>query len=127
MGEFADRLDHPPNGFWAARRGGRVVGTVAIDGEDLGEGIAHLRWFIVEEGERGSGLGRRLLGEALRFCDAGGFAATRLWTFRGLDAARRLYEGAGFRLVEERPGRQWGEEVMEQLFERPAPAPGGRS
>ncbi len=43
-----------------------------------------------------------------------------LWTFRGLDAARRLYEANGFALVEEQPGRQWGEEVIEQRFVRTA-------
>ena len=41
----------------------------------------------------------------------------RLWTFAGLDAARRLYERAGFRLAEERRGTQWGIEVTEQRFE----------
>ena len=121
LAEFADRLDRPGNGFWAACRGERIVGTIAIDGEDLGAGTAHLRWFIVAEEERGSGLGRRLLDEAIGFSDAQGLAGIRLWTFRGLDAARRLYEAAGFRLEEERPGRQWGEEVVEQCFHRPRP------
>jgi len=74
----------------------------------------------VEEGKRGGGLARRLLAEALAFRDGQGFAATRLWTFRGLDAARRLHEEAGFRLIDERPGRQWGGDVMEQIFERPS-------
>jgi hypothetical protein len=39
-----------------------------------------------------------------------------LWTFQGLDAARRLYEKHGFRLAEEREGSQWGERVLEQRF-----------
>lgn len=95
LADFADRLDSPGNGSWCARWGDRVVGTIAIDGEDLGGGVAHLRWFVVEEGKRGGGLARRLLAEALAFRDGRGFAATRLWTFRGLDAARRLHEEGG--------------------------------
>ncbi len=67
---------------------------------------------------RGTGVGRQLLSAALAFCDERGFAATHLWTFRGLDAARRLYEDNGFALAEERPGNQWGKKVMEQRFVR---------
>jgi GNAT superfamily N-acetyltransferase len=94
---------------------------VAIDGEDLGPGIAHPRWFIVADEVRGHGVGRELLDAAVRFSDRHGFQQIQLWTFRGLDAARRLYEAQGFELVEERPGRQWGPEVMEQHFMRPRP------
>ena len=94
---------------------------VAIDGEDLGPGIAHLRWFIVDAEIRGRGVGRELLAAALQFSDERDVLETRLWTFNGLDAARHLYEATGFRLAEERPGRQWGAEVMEQRFVRTAP------
>jgi GNAT superfamily N-acetyltransferase len=118
LAEFAGRLEQPCNRFWRATQDGRVVGTIAIDGEDLGPGVAHLRWFIVQDGLRGAGLGRRLLGEAVAFCEAQAMPEIHLWTFRGLEAARRLYDAAGFRLAEERPGRQWGEEVMEQRMVR---------
>ncbi|CAO3361406.1 GNAT family N-acetyltransferase [Azospirillum melinis] len=124
LAEFLPRLDRPCNAVWTALDGDRIVGTIAIDGEDLsGDApaprIAHLRWFIVEDGRRGGGVGRRLLDEALAFADRTGFAETRLWTFRGLDAARRLYEAAGFVLAAESPGSQWGTEVTEQSFVRP--------
>lgn len=119
LAEFAGRLKHPVNGIWCALHAGSIVGTIAIDGEDMGAGIAHLRWFIVEDSLRGGGLGRRLLREALAFCDRHGFTETRLFTFRGLDAARTLYEAHGFRLAREWNGRQWGAEVMEQEFIRP--------
>ncbi len=44
----------------------------------------------------------------------------RVWlsTFEGLDPARWLYEGHGFRLVETHLGGQWGHQVREQTFER---------
>lgn len=120
LAEFAGRLDNPRNGLWVAACSGIVVGTVAIDGEDMAPDTAHLRWFIVEDGLRGGGIGRRLLAEAIGFCDRQNFSDIQLWTFRGLDAARRLYEAHGFALVEELPGRQWGEEVIEQRFVRKA-------
>lgn len=122
LGEFTSRLEPEGNGLWTAWQAGQIVGSVAIDGEDLGGGLAHLRWFIVDDGLRGAGIGRRLLDEALAFCDRREFSATQLWTFRGLDAARRLYEACGFELTEERVGKQWGAEVVEQRFVRPRDA-----
>jgi GNAT superfamily N-acetyltransferase len=119
LAEFANRLDRPQNALWAATRGETLVGAVAIDGEDLGGNRAHLRWFIVADGLRGEGLGRRLLAAALAFADERAFSETELWTFRGLDAARKLYENTGFVCVEERLGDRWGREVWEQRFVRP--------
>ncbi|SFE07246.1 MarR family winged helix-turn-helix transcriptional regulator [Paracidovorax konjaci] len=128
LAEFCGRLAPrspalpAPNGLWTAEVGGRTVGSVAIDGEDLAPGVAHLRWFIVDDGVRGGGVGRRLLASALAFVDAQStFSETHLWTFSGLQAARRLYEAHGFACVEERPGSQWGREVMEQRFVRRRP------
>lgn len=121
LAEFSDRLNRPLNQLWTALRDGRIVGTVAIDGEDLGGGGAHLRWFIVADDTRGTGIGKRLLSAATGFCERLGFRETQLWTFRGLDAARRLYEADGFILEEERSGRQWGKEMLEQRFVRRKP------
>ncbi|MFZ6639101.1 bifunctional helix-turn-helix transcriptional regulator/GNAT family N-acetyltransferase [Undibacterium sp. TC4M20W] len=118
MAGFIGRLDTPCNQLWSAVSEGKVVATIAIDGEDLGDNIAHLRWFIVDDELRGSGMGRRLLSAAVSFCEQQQFSEIQLWTFKGLDAARRLYEQAGFIMLEELPGRQWGEEVIEQRFAR---------
>lgn len=121
LAEFMGRLDAPANGFWSALHEGEIAGTIAIDGEDLGPGVAHLRWFIVGDGARGTGLGAALLDAALGFCDEAGIREIRLWTFAGLDAARRLYESRGFRLIEEQPGETWGTRVTEQQFVREKP------
>jgi len=118
LAEFAGRLDRPCNAIWYALRDGEIVGSVAIDGEDLGGGFAHLRWFIVEDGLQGLGVGRRLLTAAMAFVDEQAFPETHLWTFAGLNAARHLYEAQGFACVEERQGSQWGSEVLEQRFVR---------
>jgi len=119
LAAFCNRLESPSNAIWVAMRGHDIIGSVAIDGEDLGAGIAHLRWFIVEDAVRGTGVGRRLLATALAFVDERAFTETHLWTFKGLSAARQLYEAHGFVCVEEHPGSQWGSEVLEQRFVRP--------
>lgn len=119
LAEFCNRLDKPGNAIWTAMRDNDIIGSVAIDGEDMGDNIAHLRWFIVSDNTRGSGIGRKLLSSALSFVDEKGFRETQLWTFSGLSAARHLYESLGFVCAEERPGEQWGKQVMEQRFVRP--------
>lgn len=121
LAEFAPRLGRACNEIWHVESNGRIAGSLAIDGEDLGEGRAHLRWFILEDGLRGAGLGNELVTRAVGFGDACGFGEIHLWTFSGLDAARRLYERHGFRLAEEYPGDQWGAPLTEQHFVRTAP------
>ncbi|MGD9943969.1 MAG: GNAT family N-acetyltransferase [Burkholderiaceae bacterium] len=121
LADFCSRLENPRNAIWTARRHGEIVGSVAIDGEDMGADVAHLRWFIIDGGLRGDGAGKKLLDTALAFVDEQGFAETQLWTFSGLEAARHLYETRGFALAEERAGAQWGKEVLEQRFVRCRP------
>ncbi|EKK3978573.1 MarR family transcriptional regulator [Cronobacter sakazakii] len=121
LADFARRLDNPCNQIWLAMLDGRIVGSVAIDGEDLGSGEAHLRWFILDDGCRGSGAGRTLMAEAMRFCDERQFPAVQLWTFNKLTAARRLYESFGFTLTKEWVGSQWGSMITEQQFTRKCP------
>lgn len=118
VAEFTGRLGAPCNRVWTAVLNDRIVGSIAIDGEDLGDHQAHLRWFILDDGCRGSGIGRRLLTEAVRFCDQFGFPSIQLWTFEGLAAARRLYEALGFELTCQEVGQQWGSVVTEQQFTR---------
>lgn len=118
VAEFAGRLHEPCNEIWSVTQNDRIVGSIAIDGQDLGNNQAHLRWFILDDGCRGGGVGRQLLSAAVDFCDRQGFAAIQLWTFKGLDAARRLYESVGFELASEEPGSQWGSKVIEQQFVR---------
>lgn len=118
LADFSGRLDKPCNQIWLAMVNERIVGSVAIDGEDLGNNEAHLRWFILDDGCRGSGLGRKLIGEAMRFCDEQRFSSVQLWTFNKLTAARRLYESYGFELSNEWEGDQWGNTITEQQFTR---------
>lgn len=120
LAEFVIRLERPCNGIWHALQGDQIVGSIAIDGEDLGNRHAHLRWFIVADHLRGAGLGKALLQQALLFSDRHGFAETHLWTLKGLDTARKLYERHGFVLADEYRGDQWGTEIVEQKFVRTA-------
>lgn len=119
LSEFLGRYEPTRDGFWVARSGESIEGSIAIDGLNADERGAHLRWFIVSDALRGKGIGRRLIDGAVDFCRGRGYPGIYLWTFRGLDAARRLYEKAGFTLSEEHAGSRWGSEVVEQRFDLP--------
>lgn len=125
LGAFAEGLPAQGKGMWLYVDGGRVLASIVIDG-DLASRQAHLRWFIVDESLRGMGVGRALLERALAYADAH-YDETYLWTFKGLDAARHLYEAAGFVLTDESEGRQWGSVVVEQRFLRRGSAPNRRT
>lgn len=114
--EFASALPRADSRLWFARAQDRVVGSIAIDGRQAAREGAHLRWFILDDASRGAGAGAVLLDTALAFCRANGFARVYLWTFAGLDAARRLYESRGFRIAEEKEAESWGVRVREQRF-----------
>jgi ribosomal protein S18 acetylase RimI-like enzyme len=88
-----------------------------IDGRHAQTEGAHLRWFIVSDALRGRGAGRQLLETALAFCRQKQYARVFLHTFKGLEAARHLYESMGFKLVQQQEGSQWGTTVSEQRFE----------
>ncbi|NUX99919.1 bifunctional helix-turn-helix transcriptional regulator/GNAT family N-acetyltransferase [Paraburkholderia youngii] len=123
LAEFAGALPAEGKGLWLYVENGRTLASVVIDG-DVGTRVAHLRWFIVDDSLRGSGIGRQLLAHAMRFVDER-FDETYLWTFQGLDAARHLYESFGFRLSDESEGEQWGTRVVEQRFDRISAMKGG--
>jgi GNAT superfamily N-acetyltransferase len=118
LGEFAARYDPEQDLILSAAGGARTVGSVTVDGSDPGapDGLLHLRWFIVDDGARARGLGRALIDECLAFGRGTRRPGIYLWTFAGLEAARRLYDDAGFQLVEEHVGETWGSRVTEQRF-----------
>ena len=117
LADFCERYDHAHDGLWLALHEGRVEGSIVIDGAHAAADGAHLRWFIVSDRVRGTGIGSALLDSAMAYCRSRNYASVYLWTFAGLHVARRLYEGQGFRLVLQRRGSQWGTEVDEQRFE----------
>jgi len=116
MAEFMPRAENSANKTWYAEQGGRIVGGITIDGEGLGNNIAHLRWFIIDNTLQSAGLGSKLFKKTMDFCDIQGFDEVHLWTYKGLDAAKKLYERYDFELVEEKKGDRWGRPVVEQKY-----------
>jgi len=58
-----------------------------------------------------------LLAEAVSFSEEKDYDSIFLWTVSALTTAARLYQSAGFKKVEEKPGRCWGVNVVEEKYE----------
>lgn len=117
LSEFFLRYNKNSDGIWIAKANGRVEGSIIIDGIHSENEGAHLRWFILSDTLRGRGVGKRLINRAIDFCKSKRHKKIYLWTFEGLNAARRLYEKSGFQLIKQQRGLQWGTTVNEQYFE----------
>jgi GNAT superfamily N-acetyltransferase len=84
-------------------------------------GIAKLRLFLLEPEARGRGLGQRLLDACLGFAADRGYRRMRLWTHESHRAACALYVKNGFDCVASRPVRSFGQDLVEQTWERDLP------
>lgn len=115
IGRFVREADADADRVWIAEDRGRLVGSIAIAARP--GRAAQLRYFLVAGGYRGSGLGRRLLDDALTFCRDRGYDSVFLWTAAGLDAAAHLYRQAGFEMVAEVPETEWGRTVTRQRYQ----------
>ena len=108
------QVDHRDRVAFVMLLGGSMIAVGRYDVVEPGQAEVA---FLVEDKHQGRGIGQQLLNMALDFCRQAGFKRVYLTTFAGLDAARHLYERAGFKLYEEVEDRHWGEPLLEQKFE----------
>jgi GNAT superfamily N-acetyltransferase len=117
LSEFVRKFDRNRDGLWVATQKKEFAGALAIDGRHAFIEGVRLRWFIVEPKFQGSGIGKELIARAIEFCRQKRFPKVYLWTFKGLESARRVYEAAGFQLCQESDVFQWGQNIKEQKYE----------
>jgi DNA-binding MarR family transcriptional regulator/GNAT superfamily N-acetyltransferase len=113
-----DRREHPDRSAgWIAEVDGERAGCVYCCRKD--DTTAKLRLLLVEPWARGSGIGSRLVDECVRFATRAGYRTLTLWTNDVLTDARRIYEKAGFQLVEEEPHHSFGHDLVGQTWTLP--------
>jgi DNA-binding MarR family transcriptional regulator/GNAT superfamily N-acetyltransferase len=100
---------------WIAEMDGARVGCVFL--VERSKTIAQLRLLLVEPSARGHGIGQRLVAECIAFAKKAGYSRMRLWTNDVLISARKIYQAAGFRLIEEEHHSSWGKPLTSQTWE----------
>jgi DNA-binding MarR family transcriptional regulator/GNAT superfamily N-acetyltransferase len=119
--------DHDParERAWIAEVEGEPVGCVLCVRRD--DETAQLRILLVDPAVRGLGIGTRLVEECIRFARSAGYRSMVLWTNDVLVSARRIYEAAGFELVDEEPHHSFGHDLVGQMWHVDLDAGAGRT
>jgi ribosomal protein S18 acetylase RimI-like enzyme len=89
-------MNQPGNHLWVAEnKAGEVVGMVAVQHHEEGEG--EIRRLRVRQDHRRRGIGAALVETALRFCQERQYLKIRLDTFMDREPAIRLFEKFHFK------------------------------
>lgn len=115
VGELVEKYDQSRDRCWIAEVDGRRAGAIALVGRT--KTVGQLRLLLVVPWARGHGIGARLVSECVGHARHVGYRKMVLFTVRGLEAARRLYEAEGFRLVDEQATHEWGKDQIQQKWE----------
>ena len=116
LARFVREFDPARERCWIAEQDGKVIGSVFVVRQD--DTTAKLRLLYVDPCARGLGIGSRLVDECLRFSRQVGYTKIVLWTNSILTDARRIYDKAGFQLVEEEAHHSFGKDLVGQVLAR---------
>jgi DNA-binding MarR family transcriptional regulator/GNAT superfamily N-acetyltransferase len=115
VAKFVENRDPERERCWIAELDGERVGAVFCVKRTAT--VAQLRLLLVEPQSRGLGIGRRLVDEVIAFARSARYRKVVLWTNDVLVAARRIYEAAGFELVEQQKHHSFGHDLVGQNWE----------
>ena len=113
VADFANAPEDLRRASWVAELDGRRVGCVlCVPG--AGPGVAVLRILLVTPDARGHSAGAALVDACVAHARRAGCTEMTLWTNDVLASARRIYEAAGFELVDSEPHHSFGHDLVGQ-------------
>jgi DNA-binding MarR family transcriptional regulator/predicted GNAT family acetyltransferase len=115
FGKFAMKHDPARERCWIAELNSERVGCVFVVQRE--PKVAQLRCLLVEPKARGKGVGAALVDACISFAREADYERMMLWTNKGLDSARKIYEAAGFELIEEQAHKDFGVPLVGQNWE----------
>ena len=117
VSDFITNFDLKRERCWMAEANGEQAGHIFLVKDPEQPETAKLRLLLVEPNARGLGLGHALVNECMQFARAASYKEIVLWTQSILLSAHRIYEKAGFRLVQEEAHHNFGQDLIGQTWE----------
>ena|SRR6478609_5409097 len=114
VNEFYQQYNPKNSRVWFCEHNEKIIGFVFL--MNRGD-AAQLRYFLIEPGYRGIGLGKKLMELYMDFLNECGYKKSYLLTTHELPTAAHLYKNYGFQLVNEEESTAFGKPLIEQRYE----------
>ena len=115
LSKFVTNFNPEREAAWIAEYAGSIAGSIFLVQSEDPE-VAKLRLLYVEQSARGLGIGRTLVATCIERAREAGYRQIKLWTNDVLVSARRIYEAAGFRLVDQEKHHSFGQDLVGQTW-----------
>lgn len=112
---FLENYSSQYDRIWMAEYNNKIVGCIAIQHQSKEE--AQLRWFLLDPSFRSLGIGKKLLNDAVDFCQEKKFKNVFLLTTSMQDKALEMYKLAGFELTWSKEVQEWGKVFSEERYD----------
>ncbi len=114
LDDFVANHDSAYEQGWIAENAGQRLGSIFCVKQT--DQTAKLRLFLLVPEARGQGLGKQLLTTCMGFAREVGYRDMVLWTHESHTAACGLYQSFGWQLIDSKPVRSFGCDLVEQSW-----------